>query len=146
MPTKKDLLDKVESCIQELSTDWHEKSDAYFWYEREIQSRLLGLLWQVPELKAPIYLKQEGILAELPFAHAECPTRAGGGKFDIAIFLQRGIEKYANEIRWHRNTWQKELREIPVFVAVEIKDPGGAPWDHETQKDLNKLIENMDNF
>jgi hypothetical protein len=131
------LLGKVNDYIAQLGNEWCEMEDAGFWYESDLQARLLTLLWGDSDLWFPIEL--QGRTTKLPLTHAECPI-SRRRHFDLAIFWDKDVEQFAHRIRHIRSGWQKELQKIPVRVAIEIKSTG-SPWNDKTCKDLHKILD-----
>lgn len=139
---------RIRQQIEILGSEWHDMSDARFWNEADARARLLWLLCEAPNLVAEVSdLQCGGKVWKIPLAHAEClgARDRGGlqGAFDIVVFAPDSIQKYVR-IRWDPYGWQEEVRRLPVLAAIELKDEG-KPWSPNIEKDLDKLLQRMQN-
>lgn len=140
----------IRECIEDLGREWMDMSDARFWNERDVQVRLLQLLYGKPALVATVVsdpVHCPGKAWDIPLAHAECLAARSGaglqGPFDIVVFAPESIKKYVAHIRWAKKGWQGKVRELEVLAAIELKDDNGECWNNSIEKDLRKLLERM---
>ncbi len=147
MSNKTKVHSALEKCIEQVGTEWGTMEDVGFFYETDLQSRLLGILWEDRYLRTSVTLGPLATKVEIPLAHTECLSAKGRklvhqGPFDIVVFDDLSIHKFAIQTR-HLPNWQEELRKLHALAAVEIKSKNCDIWNDNIESDLDKLVERI---
>ncbi len=112
MANKLHHLRKLEQGIDWVGQQWHGNGDRMFWWEADVQGRLLGYLW-------------DSIAEPVPLVHAQVPVRkkanqGGRQHYDLALF-EPEIAKQIVQYDWRFSNYGDALAKRGALAAIEIK-------------------------
>lgn len=134
MQTPAYLKQLLEKGIEWVGQEWHDNGDRMFWWEADVQARLLSHLW-------------ETIAGPVPLVHANMPVRksktGGGGRYDLALYEPEVIKLILEE-DLKLSKYGHAFAKRKALAAVEIKLMGcslGRDEDPTPDKGALKRIQ-----
>lgn len=139
-------LKTLETCVDRAGSEFHDKGgDSRFWWERDVQGRLLAYLW---DAGLTTQINVLGHSKQIPLVHAEFPARTGGNRhFDLALLEPREAVAVIEEC--FCSTAYSPLTALTrrILAAVEIK----KTWFTDNAllakvtTDVQRLVEHISN-
>ena len=134
MVNKLNYLKKLEEGIEWVGEKWKNNGDRMFWWEADVQARLLCHLW-------------ETIAEPVPLVHAEIPVRKkenirGTRHYDLALY-EPDVVKPILKVDWPYSNYGQLLAKREALAAIEIKlmgcSLGRDEYPKPTQSKLDEI-------
>jgi hypothetical protein len=123
MGTERDLLDKVEKCIEMVGNECCEQGAYYFWWEMDIQSRLTSLLLQEPP---ELYINVNNRRFALVHNEYSAPDSSSDIQLGVEVIDNLGNRLIHRELREGKylDIWRKQSNGRFCIVVPRTNDNG----------------------